>query len=1164
MKKLLPIILIFFFFMGLVAFEKDDDPVTDDQVKINEVIELINSLPADITIDSEEEVKHIFTLYEKLTTSEKSKVNNYDTLLAAERVINSLIDGGVSIVIQLIAELPNVDNLALADSDKVEAVRFAYNKLSQDNQASVTNYDILVLIENKLIELNNVEQAKQQALAFDNQVGALPAVSSLTLADKLAIGEARLAYNTLSKDALTYVTKLATLEALEAKLEELVAASSDQTIAKAVNDLIANLPNADNLALSNQAAVEMARTEYDLLTAAQKAYVTNLTKLEALEAKLEELVVASSDQALAKTVSDLINALPAVNNITLNNKVAAETARTKYNALTAAQKAYVTNLTKLEEVEARITELLVVVTDQALAKVVSDAIDDLPATNLITFNDKAAIDSARAKYNALTEAQKAYVTNLTKLENLETIMTAIQVAMANQQVAKGVSDLINNLPSVDTLSLSNKAAVEDARVKYNALTSDQKSFVINLTKLEALEAKIIELTSSNTYKVIFRLNGGELAGTTPVNNQTLLFSSNINYYSTGYWDAYQTQVVVFKTSLIGAADLYTSAYKIGFTYDMVTSQYVVDQIISDDTPLSSSNKTSTYFIFVNSNNSNSYNTFKTISAGDVITIDKTLPDTSTTSLDLNMGVYRKDTSSPLTYQATYSGEKALDTPTRTGYQFVGWYGNSTYTGEAITKVSQATTLYAKWVNDSSGTSDDILNCVSDIAASNTVDSLILQNDNATFVWHSSNNNLYNITNGIGTVSKIYQTHKTQTVTVSVDITYMNGTKETKSKLITINPVLYENFPSTPVATYFSTSALYAYKQYNERYLTNGTLFSNSTKETLDIIYYSFITFDASGNVQFSDDSYMNEVRALKANDVRIIGCLNGVSFEASSNLDAITSNATLRATFVNNLMNLVERYNLDGLDIDWESVTGAYVKAAGLNALIGDLRRAMTLRQASGGTPYFLSIAVPASSWGTASDRFDFRTLDTYLDYINIMSYDMNVSNKTTHLSPLYKSSYDNGYGFGCDYGINRLTSLGFSRNKLIIGSAGYGKAYKVTGSATSSKYPGLGAAATLTQISGVPGSFASGTLFGNGIQALINSGSYTKYDEYNSDNKYVGSYLYNSSSGVFVTYDSKESIIAKYNYADSLAGVGIMCWCYSEDTTDTVINAIATAIAQK
>lgn len=458
----------------------------------------------------------------------------------------------------------------------------------------------------------------------------------------------------------------------------------------------------------------------------------------------------------------------------------------------------------------------------------------------------------------------------------------------------------------------------------------------------------------------------------------------------------------------------------------------------------------------------------------------------------------------------------------------------------------------------------ILDCVSDFATSNTKDQLILENEYATFSWKSWRPTLYVITNdGFGQVSKAKQTHYNQYANIVVTINYKNGPVVEKSKEITVGPVLYDELPSTPVATYFSVDAVSMYTNYSNRYKTERTLFSDKAKEVLDIVYYSFAIPYDDGTCKFTNTSYLEEVLQLKESNVRVVACINGVSSETCATFNKITADDNLRQTFVTNLMNLVENNKLDGVDIDWETVSSSIkVNATGMNKLMQDIRAEMNRRQAAGGSPYFLSAAVPASSWGTTSDRFDFKTLNNYVDYINLMSYDMNNSAKTTHLSPLYRSEHDGGFGFGCDYGVNLLTSLGLSKSKIIIGSAGYGKAYKVTGSFTSTTYPALGVSGTLTSLN-MEGSYSSGTVFGNVIEELIKSGEYQQYLEVNSQNQVVGSYLYNPTNRIFVTYDSEEVMMAKYEYAKAIDGVGLMCWCYPEDTTDTMINGVYRAMHQ-
>ena len=45
-----------------------------------------------------------------------------------------------------------------------------------------------------------------------------------------------------------------------------------------------------------------------------------------------------------------------------------------------------------------------------------------------------------------------------------------------------------------------------------------------------------------------------------------------------------------------------------------------------------------------------------------------------------------------------------------------------------------------------------------------------------------------------------------------------------------------------------------------------------------------------------------------------------------------------------------------------------------------------------------------------------------------------------------------------------------------------------------------------------------------------------------------------------FITYDSVEVIAAKYNYANN-NGMGIMCWAYTEDTSDNFVDTNPTSI---
>ena len=135
----------------------------------------------------------------------------------------------------------------------------------------------------------------------------------------------------------------------------------DQEAADAVLALFDALPAIDAITLDNKEAIEAARAAYDALTDEQKALVTpeDLAKLTAAEAALAAAEKAAADQVAADAVVALFDALPAVENITLDNKEAIEAARAAYDALTDEQKALVTpeDLAKLTAAEEALAAL---------------------------------------------------------------------------------------------------------------------------------------------------------------------------------------------------------------------------------------------------------------------------------------------------------------------------------------------------------------------------------------------------------------------------------------------------------------------------------------------------------------------------------------------------------------------------------------------------------------------------------------------------------------------------------------------------------------------------------------------------------------------------------------------------------------------------------------
>lgn len=105
-----------------------------------------------VTLDSEEAIQAARAAYDALSDQRKAQVSNYDVLLAAEKKLAQLQDEAVAHVEELIDAIGQP--VIPASRAAVEAARAAYDALGQKLQARVGNYDVLLAAEARLAELN--------------------------------------------------------------------------------------------------------------------------------------------------------------------------------------------------------------------------------------------------------------------------------------------------------------------------------------------------------------------------------------------------------------------------------------------------------------------------------------------------------------------------------------------------------------------------------------------------------------------------------------------------------------------------------------------------------------------------------------------------------------------------------------------------------------------------------------------------------------------------------------------------------------------------------------------------------------------------------------------------------------------------------------------------
>ena len=410
---------------------------------------------------------------------------------------NRKTETDVDKVIKKIAALPS--NITLKDKGAVQSARNAYDALSSSDKKKVTNYSKLTAAESRIAQLEKEERDRAAANKVIALINDLP--KDITLNAKQEVSNARNAYNALTGDQKKLVTNYDRLTKAEAAIRQLEQNEKDRAEANKVVSLINNLPNP--ITLNSKDAVTAARNAYNMLTASQKGYVTNYSKLQAAENRISELEAEARDQAKVNAVITAINAIP--DSVTLSDKGTVESARDLYNALPDNLKSKVVNYNDLMNAEARIAALeaqeAANKADKAAAEKVIALIETIPEN--VTLSDKDIVESVRSAYDALTDTQKALVTNYSDLTDAESKIKALEdyeeASKKDKAAADKVIALIDAIPA--TVTLNDKDTVEAAREAYNELTETQQSIVTNYDVLTAAEVKIAELEDANYEEV---------------------------------------------------------------------------------------------------------------------------------------------------------------------------------------------------------------------------------------------------------------------------------------------------------------------------------------------------------------------------------------------------------------------------------------------------------------------------------------------------------------------------------------------------------------------------------------------------------------------------------------------------------------------------------------
>lgn len=294
--------------------------------------------------------------------------------------------------------------------------------------------------------------------------------------------------------------------------------------------------------------------------------------------------------------------------------------------------------------------------------------------------------------------------------------------------------------------------------------------------------------------------------------------------------------------------------------------------------------------------------------------------------------------------------------------------------------------------------------------------------------------------------------------------------------------------------------------------------------------------DAAGTVEF--DPYDEEkLITFRTQNPKMIISL-AIGGWGAGNFSEAASTPENRNNFCETTLSYIEKYNLDGVDLDWEypcygdsGISHSSDDKVNFTLLMTELRKSLTTLSLSTGKNYILTFAAGAQEKLVNCVELD--KLNEITDFMNLMTYDMGGSfGVAGHHASLYGSSVCENKG-GAHF-VDLYAANGYSREKIVLGAAFYGRG-------------ATGVSSIGSKITGKEGLYFD---YHEIIEFLNREDVDVIYDsEAKAAYCFVGD--------TFITFENAQAIEAKLDYVKQNKLAGIMFWEYATDNTGELLDVI-------
>ncbi|XP_071446319.1 probable chitinase 10 [Hetaerina americana] len=290
-----------------------------------------------------------------------------------------------------------------------------------------------------------------------------------------------------------------------------------------------------------------------------------------------------------------------------------------------------------------------------------------------------------------------------------------------------------------------------------------------------------------------------------------------------------------------------------------------------------------------------------------------------------------------------------------------------------------------------------------------------------------------------------------------------------------------------------------------------------------------------------DNDFYGKVARLKEKGIKVVIAIGGWNDSLGDKYSRLVNNPGSRSKFVQHVVDFIEKYGFDGLDLDWEYPKcwqvncnqGPDSDKEGFANLVKELSAAFKPKG------LLLSAAVSPSKV-VIDSGYDVPTLSAHMDWIAVMTYDFHGhwDKKTGHVAPLYYFPGDTYDYFNANFSLNYWIEKGADPKKIVMGMPLYGQSFSLADSSANglnAKTYGPGEAGQFTR--------AGGFLSFYEICDKVNKGGWTTVRDPEGR---MGPYAYHGSQ--WVSYDDVQDIARKAKFAKSLGLGGGMIWALDLD----------------